>query len=242
MTQNIYDNAAFFDGYSQLERSTAGLDGAPEWPVIRAMLPDLHGRKVLDLGCGYGWFCRWASENGAASVLGLDVSEKMLARAKTGTNDPAITYERADLDNITLPVAAYDFVYCSLTLHYLVNLDKLLTQIYNTLAPGGSFVFSAEHPVLTAPSNQTWITDTDGHTVWPLDNYLEEGSRSTNWLAEGVIKQHRTIASYFNLLVATGFSISHVEEWSPSKEQINARPEWAKERHRPWFLLVYVTR
>ena len=50
MTQNIYDNAGFFHGYSELPRSIHGLDGAPEWPTLRNMLPDLHGLRVLDLG------------------------------------------------------------------------------------------------------------------------------------------------------------------------------------------------
>ena len=66
MTQNIYDDPAFFDGYSRLNRSVHGLDGATEWPALRAMLPDPRGLRVLDLGCGYGWFCRWAAQQGAA--------------------------------------------------------------------------------------------------------------------------------------------------------------------------------
>lgn len=58
MTQNIYDTQAFFDGYSQLPRSREGLAGAPEWPSVRALLPDFSGQTVLDLGCGYGWLSR----------------------------------------------------------------------------------------------------------------------------------------------------------------------------------------
>jgi ubiquinone/menaquinone biosynthesis C-methylase UbiE len=81
MTQNIYDDPAFFEGYAKLPRSAEGLAAAGEWPAIQAMLPDLTGRSVVDLGCGYGWFVRWAREAGADHVLGLDVSEKMLARA-----------------------------------------------------------------------------------------------------------------------------------------------------------------
>jgi hypothetical protein len=69
VTQNIYDNAGFFAGYAQLRRSIDGLDGAPEWPTLRSMLPDATGKRVVDLGCGFGWFCRWAREAGAASVL-----------------------------------------------------------------------------------------------------------------------------------------------------------------------------
>jgi SAM-dependent methyltransferase len=66
MAQNIYDNEEFFEGYSRLPRSVEGLDGAPEWPALRALLPDLRGLDVLDLGCGFGWFCRWARGQGAA--------------------------------------------------------------------------------------------------------------------------------------------------------------------------------
>jgi SAM-dependent methyltransferase len=242
MAQNIYDNDEFFAGYSQLERSISGLKGAPEWPALRALVPDLRDRRVLDLGCGFGWFCRWAVENGAAYVLGVDFSEKMLARARGTTQDTTITYERADLETITLPRAAFDFVYSSLTLHYIVNLDKLLAKTYDALTPGGSFVFSVEHPMYTAPSNPAWMHCAEGRAVWPIDNYLHEGPRSTDWLAAGVIKQHRTIGTYMNMLIGAGFTLTHVEEWAPTKEQIEARPEWANERHRPPFLLVRAKR
>ena len=41
MAQNIYDDAEFFSAYSNLRRSVDGLAGAPEWPYLRAMLPDM---------------------------------------------------------------------------------------------------------------------------------------------------------------------------------------------------------
>src|SRR6266542_7116134 len=102
MAQNIYDNEEFFEGYSRLPRSVEGLDGAPEWPALRALLPDLRGLDVLDLGCGFGWFCRWGRQQGAAHVVGIDVSERMLARGRTTTQDPAITYTRADMEHLAL--------------------------------------------------------------------------------------------------------------------------------------------
>ena len=85
----------------------------------------VKGLRIVDLGCGFGWFCRWAREHGAAQVLGLDVSEKMLARAQAETADPAIVYERVDLERLELPEAAFDLAYSSLTLHYLPDLDPL---------------------------------------------------------------------------------------------------------------------
>jgi len=242
MAQNIYDDEEFFAGYSRLRRSVEGLDGAPEWPALRGLLPNLSGLKVLDLGCGFGWFCRWARQQGAVDVLGIDVSEKMLARARAAIADPAITYIRADLEQLELQPGWFDVVYSSLAFHYVENLSGLLSQAYRSLVPGGHLVFSVEHPIFTAPSEPSWSLDAAGRKIWPVDGYLDEGPRSTNWLAKGVIKQHRTLATYINMLIRSGFVISHVEEWGPTEEQIAAQPNWADERQRPPFLLVSATR
>lgn len=69
MSHNLYDDPAFFAGYSQLARSREGLAGAPEWPALRAMLPPLEGKRVLDLGCGFGAFSRWVRKMDAADVM-----------------------------------------------------------------------------------------------------------------------------------------------------------------------------
>lgn len=242
MPQNIYDNEEFFEGYSRLRRSVKGLDGAPEWPVLRALLPELRGLSVLDLGSGFGWFCRWARENGSAHVVGVDISERMLERARTMTEDTAITYKRADMEHIELSPGSFNLVYSSLALHYIKGLNRLMSEVYRSLVPGGRLVFSVEHPIYTAPDDPNWFVDTTGHKTWPVNRYLEEGPRSTDWLAKGVIKQHRTLGSYINMLIRLGFTITHVEEWGPTQEQIVSRPELADERHRPPFLLVAANR
>ncbi|MBU6497875.1 MAG: class I SAM-dependent methyltransferase [Rhodospirillales bacterium] len=238
MTQNIYDDEQFFEGYGRLGRSQQGLAGAAEWPALRAMLPPMRGARVADLGCGYGWFCRWAREAGAAGVLGLDVSEKMLARAREMTDDPAITYARADLESAGLAAASFDLVYSSLTLHYIADLAGLIAAIHRALAPGGRLVFSVEHPIFTAPSAPGWVADAAGRRTWPVDGYLVEGPRRTDWITRGVIKQHRTIGTYLTLLLRAGFTLDHVEEWGPTEAQIAERPALADERMRPPFLLV----
>ena len=242
MTQNIYDDEEFFAGYSRLRRSVEGLDGAPEWPALRALLPNLSGLKVLDLGCGFGWFCRWARQQGAAYVLGIDVSEKMLARARGEADDPAITYRNADMEKLDLPANSFNLVYSSLALHYVGNLNGLMLQVDRSLVRGGLLVFSVEHPIFTAPSDPNWSPNAAGRNIWPVDGYLDEGPRSTNWLAQGVIKQHRTLATYINMLVGLGFSILYIEEWGPTEEQIAAQPNWADEQQRPPFLLVAARR
>jgi SAM-dependent methyltransferase len=242
MTQNIYDDPEFFAGYSRLSRSREGLAGAAEWPALRSLLPDLRGRRIVDLGCGFGWFCRWAREQGAAQILGLDVSERMLARARATTSDSAIIYRRADLEQLDLPAASFDLAYSSLVLHYVEHLKDLLATVHRALVPGSYLVFSAEHPIYTAPACPEWSIDAEGRKRWPVDNYLVEGPRRTDWLARGVVKQHRTIGTYLNLLIGLGFTIAHVEEWGPSDAQIAAQPALEEERQRPMFWLAAARR
>ncbi|KAL2208245.1 S-adenosyl-L-methionine-dependent methyltransferase [Sarocladium strictum] len=241
MSQNIYDNASFFAEYSALDRSVKGLDGAPEWPRLRSYIPDLAGRDVLDLGCGFGWFSRWARSAGAKSVRAIEISENMLSRARGMTKDEKIAYEQGDLDNIDLSkdgVDKFDVVFSSLTLHYLANLPELIQQVHTVLKPGGTFAFSIEHPIYTAPSKAEFMTDeVSGREYWPLDSYQKEGLRVTDWLAEGVKKQHRTVASYINLLLKAGFQLAEFDEWYPTPEEVE-KCGWHRVLERPIFLLI----
>jgi len=242
MAQNIYDKPEFFHGYSQMRRSVHGLDGASEWPAVRALLPDLAGKRVIDLGCGFGWFSRFAMVQGAASVLGLDISEKMIARARAETTDVAITYEIADLEHLELAGASFDFAHSSLALHYIEDFAGLVATVYRALSPGSHFVFTIEHPIFMAPTNPDWAADAEGRPIWPLDRYSVEGPRMTDWLAKGVVKQHRKLGTTLNTLIAAGFAIRHVEVWSPNDRELRDNPDWAKEMDRPTFLLISVQR
>jgi ubiquinone/menaquinone biosynthesis C-methylase UbiE len=242
LAQNIYDNEEFFISYGKLPRSTGGLAGAPEWPALRAMLPPLTGRKIVDLGCGYGWFARFARKQGATEVLALDISENMLTRARAMTNDDGIVYLRADLENLDLPQAAFDLAFSSLAFHYVVDLAKLFRTVHRSLVPEARFVFSMEHPIYMAPSAPEWLTTSSGRRVWPVDGYACEGARCTDWLAKGVVKQHRRLSTTLNLLTETGFRLRHIDEWAPADAEIAAHPDWAAERDRPMFLLIAAER
>jgi SAM-dependent methyltransferase len=242
MAQNLYDDPAFFAAYARLERSVEGLAGAAEWPRLRALLPPLSGRRVVDLGCGYGWFCRFAREQGAAAVLGVDLSERMLARAAELTTDPAVTYLREDLDRLVLPARSFDLAFSSLALHYLEHVDHLLATVAGALAPGGHLVFSVEHPIYTAPRRPGWLAGEDGRRRWPIDGYFDEGPRETDWLVKGVVKQHRALATWLDALARHGLALRRLEEFGPSAAQLAAHPDWAAERERPMFLLVAAER
>jgi hypothetical protein len=145
-------------------------------------------------------------------------------------------------ERFDLTPGSFGLAYSSLALHYIEGLDRLLDTVHGALVTRGHLVFSVEHPIYTAPSHPGWETDAVGARRWPVNDYLVEGPRTTDWLTKGVIKQHRTTAHYLNALLRHGFAISHVEEWGPTDAQIAARPVLADERQRPPFLLVSAQR
>ena len=130
----------------------------------------------------------------------------------------------------------------SLAFHYVRDIAGLVMNVHRALVPGGHLVFSTEHPIYTAPTHPGWSIDAQGRRTWPVDRYLVEGPRTTDWLATGIVKHHRTIGTTLNHLIRSGFVITHVEEFCPTEEQIAARPELAEERERPMFLLVAARR
>ncbi|KAK1779704.1 S-adenosyl-L-methionine-dependent methyltransferase [Copromyces sp. CBS 386.78] len=218
MSQNIYDSIPFFKSYSKYPRMEKGLAGASEWPLLETMLPSsLVSKTVLDLGCGDGWFSRWALDQGAKAVCAMDVSRNMLSRARALSPPDrysAITFRQVDIEVLDGPGGldpeeeAYDVAFSGLALHYLVNLEAALRQVFRSLRPGGLFVFSVEHPIFTAPQRPGFSKKTGAASQdWPLSSYFAEGEREVDWLGAPVRKQHRTISRLVVLDPDHGFPL-----------------------------------
>ncbi|MFC3803964.1 class I SAM-dependent methyltransferase [Cohnella sp. GCM10012308] len=243
MKENKYDDDGFFENYSRMPRSVGGLEAAGEWSELRSMLPELAGKRVLDLGCGYGWHCRYAREQGARSVIGVDLSEKMLAQAREMTDDSAISYVRSGIEDFEYAEGAFDVVLSSLALHYVADFGEICRDVHRSLSTGGAFAFTVEHPTFTAVEAQDWHYGPGGEKLhWPLDRYHEEGQRLARFLGHDVVKYHRTVAGYLNPLIEAGFHVDKLSELKPSPDMLTQHPEWADEVRRPMFLLVAATK
>ncbi|CAO3612240.1 unnamed protein product [Mucor hiemalis] len=236
---NEYDDPIFFEKYSQMARSKNGLAGAGEWHELEQMMPDFKGKRVLDLGCGYGWHCLYAAEHGATKVVGVDNSYKMIDEAKSKTDSPIITYEVKSMLDIDYPENSFDVVISSLAFHYIPDFNEIVTKIKALLVEGGDFVFSVENPIFTAYGTGDWIYNEKGEPLhWPVDNYFSEGARKANFLGADVVKYHKTLSTYINTLVQNGFKITKVIEPKPAESMIKSMPD---ELRRPMMLLISAT-
>lgn len=239
MKENKYDNEAFFESYSNMPRSKEGLPAAGEWHALEQLLPDFSQKRVLDLGCGYGWHCIYAAAHGAKKVIGTDISANMLKVAREKTTSPLVDYVQIAMEDIAYPACTFDIVLSSLAFHYVKDIEPLYKKVFGLLTPGGAFIFSAEHPVFTAQGPQCWVEDAKGaYAHWPVDGYFLEGAREALFLGTKVTKYHRTLTSYVQGLLDAGFELRALCEPQPAQHMLETIPGMQNELRRPMLLLL----
>jgi|SRR4051794_18388720 ubiquinone/menaquinone biosynthesis C-methylase UbiE len=206
------DIAGWYDTYVRSGRT-------PHELATRALLElagDVTGRRVVDVACGQGLATRALARAGAASVVGVDVTEALLdvARAEETADPLGIAYLHGDAQRLDgVPDASADVVSCQLALMDIPDLDATLRAVSRVVAPGGVFVTVVGHPCFLAPFAQTAQAD-DGSPVRIVRQYLTEGFwRSPN--PDGVRRVgqwSRTLSTYVNALVDAGFVVERLAE------------------------------
>lgn len=238
MKENKYNDPIFFEKYGSMSRSIYGLNGAAEWSSLRPLFPNLDNKTMLDCGCGYGWHCKYAIENGAKYVLGVDISEKMLSKAMEINNAPNIEYKCIAIEDLSFDDNQFDFILSSLVLHYIEDLDNFFQNVYNWLKPNGNFLFNIEHPCFTANGHQDWYYNENNEILhFPVDNYYIEGKREAIFIGEKITKYHHTLTTIINALLKVGFEITSFVEPQPPTELLDI-PGMRDELRRPMMLII----
>ncbi len=244
--QNIFDNKEFFDGYRKLRENEINFNGLLEQPAIGTLLPKLFGKEVLDLGCGYGHNSIDFVKRGAKSVVGVDISERMLEVAKKENGNEKINYINMSMTEIEKLDCSFDFIYSSLAFHYVEDFNAFAKSLFAKLKSGGELLFSQEHPFVTATHGGAhyYNKGEDGRLVsFTFSDYGDAGKRECFWFVDGVEKYHRRFSDIVNALCEAGFIIERVCEPMPSAEAIKQKPSLGeKEYIKPTFLIVKAKR
>jgi SAM-dependent methyltransferase len=216
MRQNIYDNPEFLAGYEAMRAGRSGAHEKLVIPALSRLLPELRDSRVLDLGCGDGWFSRQASAEGARTVVGIDPSSRMLGRARERTSDPRISYVRGFVEDIDLPKQSFDRIVSIFALHYVEDLPAVLRRIASWLAQDGVLVAVLEHPIYLASVPERQFEQRPGQPPrWLLSGYSTEGRREEHWFVDGVIKYHRKLSTILNAVIDADLTVERVEEPTP---------------------------
>lgn len=239
--QNIYDNEKFYNDYIKLRENKINANDLLEIPTMKEMLPDLNGKKVLDLGCGYGEMSKYFIEKGATKVVACDISENMLNLANKVNAHKQIEYKLLAMEELNKLDEKFDLVFSSLAFHYIEDFDKLIKDIYSHLNENGILLFSQEHPLTTCTKHldkDAKKLDINGKRFHLLSDYNVVGKRESNWNVAGVIKYHRNFKTTINTIIKNGLEILEIDESWARKEAVETSVKYLNQNDKPYFLFV----
>ncbi|MDR7271553.1 malonyl-CoA O-methyltransferase [Pelomonas saccharophila] len=167
----------------------------PHNPLMRAeqaavlgLLPEVAGRRALDLACGSGRYGLLLQQRGAALVVGSDLSAGMLARA------PLTHRVRADMEQLPFASASFDLIVSGLAVGHAPSLDAWMAEAARVLAPGGALVYSDFHPDAARAGMTRSFNDASGqrhellHALHDPDAHL-----AAAWRAGLVLEAQREV-------------------------------------------------
>lgn len=232
---DFYDERAVFETYMRSRQRPDNPNDTLEGPVVRELVGELRGRRILDLGCGDAAFGRAALAAGAGAYHGIEGSANMVAAARATLAGSTGTVERATIEGWASPPAAYNLVISRLALHYVADLPAVCARVQATLRDSGQFVFSVEHPVITSCARGRGAGPRQD---WLVDDYFATGQRVTPWLGGEVVKYHRTVEDHFAALTGAGLAVEALREAAPQPARFADPAEYERRRRIPLFLIL----
>lgn len=219
-------------------------------PNFVRMAGAAQGMKVLDIGCGEGYFTRLLAASGA-EVEGSDIAPELIKKAQK--QSPDIAYHVASADALGFArEGEYDAVTCILALQNLEKLEAVMKEAARVLKRGGTFVFVLNHPAFRIPKRSSWGWDEETHTQYRrLDAYLSASREKMNMNpgAKGehrfTYSFHRSLQDYMKALAGAGFAVTRLEEWISHKKSEKGPRQEGEDRARkefPLFLAIEARR
>ncbi len=198
-----------------------------ERPAVVSLLPPLEGAKVLDVGCGSGWYAEYLLSRGAV-VVSFDLNPEFVAMTELRVKQKAKVHQ-ADLSR-PLNFAEdgeFDVVLCPLVMHYLKDWQPAFHEFYRVLKPHGILVFSTHHPF------NDW-------KQFDKENYFDVELLEDEWEGVGQVKYYRRPLTLISQdLASAGFLVKRLLEPQPTEEFRQVHPEGYKRLSmNPWFLAI----
>jgi SAM-dependent methyltransferase len=162
---------------------------AQEEPHVQALI-SLAGEPVLDAACGTGPHLAWLAAHGT-SVIGVDQSPEMLARARVKVPDADL--RQGQLESLPVDDQAVAGVVCALALEHVADLGPVFREFLRVLCPGGWLVVSVMHPVMA---------QIPGWSAW----FIDEAGRAD------VATYRHQVSDYINAGLEHGFGVRHCRE------------------------------
>jgi len=213
-----------------------------EVPYILELLDDVQGKRVLDAGCGGGFYSLWLSERGA-KVLGIDGSKEMIRIAKRKASSKMLDAEFmiGDVSDLRIQDSTFDLVLSTLVLMDVKELDKVISEIVRVTRDSGDIVISVQHPILTSGD---WERESGQKLFRKLDNYFLERELEAVWENErkervSLKYYHRPLQAYMQPFLDRGCVLTQLVEPQPHEvyKKFNPR-EYEDTKRIPHFIIL----
>lgn len=253
----------FEAGFTDADARAAWNEGAEAWekavesgadyyrhevhgPALLRACGDVAGLRVLDLGCGQGFFTRELARRGAR-VVGVDLSDRLLALAREHEERSplGIEYHRmsaAEVDR-RWPAGSFDLATACMSLHDMADPGAALRAAFAVLRPGGRMVFSAPHPFSDAPFREWERDEAGGKLALKVDRYFDTGPAVCHWNMPRLAYHwntpywRRTLEETSALIAGAGFLVRRMYEPRPTPEQVERMPQLDDCSRLPYFLV-----
>ena len=216
-------------------------------PGLRLACGDVTGLRILDVGCGQGWFTRQLAIGGARCV-GVDISPLQIEKARLheARMPLGIEYHCQPAESIGEHLGDdgdFDMVTACMSVHDMPRPDAAMQAVAEILRPGRSFVFSMPHPVTDSPYRE-WERKLGGEKgPLKIDWYFESAARTLDWSMPRLKYSwrtpywHRTLAEWTATVSEAGFVIRGLQEPRPTTEQVQRFPDLEDCHRLPYFLV-----
>lgn len=202
-----------------------------ERPYMLSVFDDFRGKKVLDAGCGTGFYSKFAIEK-KAEVIAVDASQKMLDHVNETISSSALNLYKADLAN-GLPFVqndSQDYIICSLALHYIENWETIINDFYRILKKNGKIYISTHHPFA-----DYLLLKKKSY----FDTYLVEDTWGSGKKPFKVFYYTRPLTELLSPILKSAFKILSITEPLPTTEcKILAPKIYKKLNEQPAFLFL----
>jgi len=205
-----------------------------ERPAMLSLLPDLEGSRILDAGCGSGWYALQLLARGA-TVDAIDASPEMVGHARRRFSAEAqqarLTVQVADLaGHLPFDDATFDGAISALVMHYMRDWRPALQEIRRVLKPGGWLQFSTHHPTADAVHFDTKSYFVTEHVV-------------DHWDWVGAVEFYRrSLTEIFASIADSGFTVVSVVEPVPTSEFRALKPDAYDRLMRQPEFIIFVLR
>lgn len=185
------------------------------------LLGDVHGLKILEIGCGGGQCCIAFARQGA-TIAGIDMSDKQIkfARALAAEEGIDVDFSQGDAADLSqFHSLMWDVIFSTYTFQYVEEIEACLSECSRVLKPLGRLVFSLDHPFRDCFHDD----EEDETAIYPVRSYFDRSAMRWTFGDSGVpmVSYHRTMTEWLELLVDAGFQLLQMLEPEPSAEMLD---------------------